>query len=49
MGDLQRNPNNMTALPVPGAAYFKPGFAPIGSATCYPLPTAERDNNPNLS
>ena len=49
MGDLQRNPNSMTALPVPGAAYFKPGFAPIGSATCYPLPTAERDNNPNLS
>ena len=48
IGDLRRNPTNMTALPVPGAAYFKPGFAPIGSDVCYPLPTAERDNNPNI-
>ncbi len=48
IGDLRRNPTSMTALPVPGAAYFKPGFAPIGSDVCYPLPTAERDNNPNI-
>jgi hypothetical protein len=48
IGDLRRNPTNMTALPVPGSAYFKPGFAPIGSDVCYPLPTAERDNNPNI-
>lgn len=49
IADLRRNPDNMTALPVPGAEYFKPGFAPIGDGVCYPLPTAERDNNPNLS
>lgn len=48
VGDMRRNPNNMTALPVPGAAYFKAGFAPIGNGTCYPLPLQERDNNPNL-
>lgn len=48
IGDARRNPDAMTGLPVPGAAYFKPGFAPIGSDTCYPIPTAERDNNPNM-
>jgi len=48
IGDARRNQSSMTALPVPGAPYFKPGFAPIGSDTCYPIPTAERDNNPNM-
>lgn len=48
LGDSRRNPNNMTALPAPGSAYFKAGFAPVGSVTCYPLPLQERDNNPNL-
>lgn len=48
MGDLRRNPTSMRALPVPGSVYFKAGFAPVGSGTCYPLPLAERDNNPNL-
>ncbi|MBL8982377.1 MAG: hypothetical protein JNL26_09330, partial [Gemmatimonadetes bacterium] len=47
-GDQRRNPNNMTGLPVPGSAYFKAGFAPVGNGTCYPLPLQERDNNPNL-
>lgn len=48
VGDARRNPAAMTALPVPGSTYFKPGFAPVGSDTCYPIPTAERDNNPNM-
>lgn len=48
LGDFRRNPQNMTAIPVPGQPYFKAGFAPIGSGTCYPLPLQERDNNPNL-
>lgn len=47
-GDFRRKPANMTGVPVPGAAYFKPGFPAIGSKTCYPLPLAEKDNNPNL-
>lgn len=48
IGDMRRNAENMTALPVPGSEYFKPGFAPVGNATCFPLPTVERDNNPNM-
>lgn len=47
-GDWRRQPNAMTAIPVPGAPYFKPGFPAIGNKTCYPLPITERDNNPNL-
>jgi len=47
-GDFRRQPNAMTGIPVPGAPYFKPGFPAIGSKTCYPLPLAEKDNNPNL-
>lgn len=48
IGDSRRNPSAMTAMPQPGAAYFKSGFPPIGNGTCYPLPLQERDNNPNL-
>lgn len=48
MGDWRRNPNAVIGIPVPGAAYFKPGFSPIGNQTCYPLPLAETDNNPNF-
>lgn len=47
-GDWRRHPNSMTGIPVPGTPYFKPGFPPIGNKTCYPLPLAEKDNNPNL-
>mgnify|MGYP003440760776 CR=1 FL=1 len=47
-GDWRRQPAAMTGIPVPGQAYFKPGFPAIGSKTCYPLPITERDNNPNL-
>ena len=48
LGDFRRNPDNVNYMPVPGDPYFKPGFPPIGSKTCYPLPLAERDNNPNF-
>ncbi|MDH5233534.1 MAG: hypothetical protein OEW77_01150 [Gemmatimonadota bacterium] len=48
LGDFRRNPNNVANMPVPGAVYFKPGFAPIGNQTCYPLPLNETDNNPNI-
>jgi hypothetical protein len=34
---------------VPGATYWKPGFSPVGSDVCYPLPITEIDNNPNLN
>lgn len=48
LGDFRRNPANVTGVPQPGAAYFKPGFAPIGNQTCYVLPLQETDNNPNF-
>jgi hypothetical protein len=47
-GDFRRNPANVLNMPVPGAVYFKPGFAPIGTQTCYPLPDDETDNNTNF-
>jgi hypothetical protein len=48
VADLRRNPAATAFVPVPGGAYFKPGYAPIGNATCYPIPDAERLNNPNM-
>jgi hypothetical protein len=47
-GDWRRNPAAITGVPVAGATYFKPGFAPVGTQTCYPLPITETDNNPNF-
>lgn len=47
-GDWRRNPTSVLNVPTPGATYFKPGFPPIGNQTCYPLPLAETDNNPNI-
>lgn len=48
LGDFRRSPAHIIGVPVPGATYWKPGFAPIGSQTCYPLPITETDNNPNF-
>jgi hypothetical protein len=48
MGDFRRNPTLIQGLPVPGATYFKPGFAPIGNQLCIPLPLTETDNNQNF-
>ena len=48
MGDFRRNPAAVIGVPVAGATYWKPGFAPVGNNTCFPLPVTEVDNNPNL-
>jgi len=48
LGDLRRNGAAVRNVPVPAATYWKPGFAPIGNQTCFPIPRTERDNNPNL-
>lgn len=48
MGDFRRNPAAVLNVPVPGSTYFKPGFSPVGNQTCWPLPLAETDNNPNF-
>ena len=46
--DFRRNRANVLNVPVAGSTYFKPGFAPVGNQTCYPLPSAETDNNDNF-
>jgi hypothetical protein len=48
LGDFRRHPTNIIGVPVPGATYWKPGFAPVGSDVCFPLPITETDNNPNF-
>jgi len=48
LGDFRRHPANIIGVPVPGSTYWKPGFAPVGSDVCFPLPITETDNNPNL-
>jgi hypothetical protein len=48
LGDFRRHPTNLIGVPVAGATYWKPGFAPIGNQVCYPLPITETDNIPNF-
>jgi len=48
MGDFRRYPDNVIGVPVSGSTYWKAGFAPVGTNTCFPLPVAETDNNPNF-
>jgi len=48
LGDFRRHPTNIIGVPVPASTYWKPGFAPVGTQICYPLPIGETDNNPNF-
>lgn len=48
LGDFRRHPESVGGVPETGTEYFKPGFSTIGSASCFPLPITEVDNNPNL-
>ncbi|HUG26652.1 MAG TPA: hypothetical protein VMK53_00025 [Gemmatimonadales bacterium] len=48
LGDFRRAGAAVIGMPVPGATYWKPGFAPVGSQSCYPLPITETDNNTNF-
>ena len=48
LADFRRNPAATSNVTPSGAPYFKPGYAATGSQTCYPIPRAERDNNPNM-
>jgi len=48
IADFRRSPSSTRGIAAAGSAYVKPGYAPVGSQTCYPIPRAERDNNPNL-
>lgn len=48
IADLKRAGGTLPAFTPAGQPYFKPGYANTGTQTCYPLPRAERDNNPNI-
>ena len=48
VADFRRNPAATSFITAAGQPYFKPGYANTGTNTCYPLPRAERDNNPNI-
>jgi hypothetical protein len=49
LADWRRNPSAAAYGIAPsGSVYIKPGYPNIGTQTCYPIPRAERDNNPNM-
>ena len=48
IADYRRKPAAVPGITPAGGAYFKPGYPAVGTQTCYPLPRAERDNNPNM-
>ena len=48
IADFRRAPAATKGIAATGSTYIKPGYAPVGSQTCYPIPRAERDNNPNM-
>lgn len=48
VGDYRRSPASIKGIAPTGSTYIKPGYAPVGSQTCYPIPRAERDYNPNM-
>ncbi len=48
LADFRRSPTSTSNITAAGDPYFKPGYANTGTQTCYPLPRAERDNNPNI-
>ncbi|NCW45284.1 MAG: RagB/SusD family nutrient uptake outer membrane protein, partial [Gemmatimonadaceae bacterium] len=50
VADFRRSPASVAGTITPaGAPYFKPGYGNTGTDTCYPIPRAERDNNPNMT
>jgi starch-binding outer membrane protein, SusD/RagB family len=48
LGDFRRAGAAVIGMPEPGSTYWKPGFAPVGNQSCYPLPIQETDNNTNF-
>ncbi len=43
----RRHPTNIKNFLPAGATYLKPGYANVGTQTCYPVPYVEYSNNPN--
>jgi starch-binding outer membrane protein, SusD/RagB family len=48
MGDFRRNPNHVPYIIPPGDNYYKPELGLVGNQTCWPVPDAEKRNNPNF-
>jgi hypothetical protein len=48
LADFRRAPTAVVSITPAGAPFFKPGYPNTGTQTCYPIPRAERDNNPNM-
>jgi hypothetical protein len=46
--DFRRHPTDLLTLAPTGTPYFKPFVGNYGSQTCWPLPRAETDRNPNF-
>jgi starch-binding outer membrane protein, SusD/RagB family len=47
-GDFRRNPGSVPWVIGPDEPYYKPEVGIMGSQTCWPIPQAEIDANPNL-
>jgi hypothetical protein len=47
LGDWQRNPTATPYVPATGTPFYKPTQGTFGSATCFPVPDAEINANPN--
>jgi hypothetical protein len=48
LGDWQRNPTATPYVPAAGTAFYKPTQGNFGNATCFPVPDAEINANPNF-
>jgi hypothetical protein len=48
MGDWRRNPSSVPDILAPGDNYYKPEVGTVSNQTCFPLPFAERNANPNI-
>jgi hypothetical protein len=48
LGDWRRNPNSVPNILPPGDNYYKPEVGTVSNQTCFPLPFAERNANPNI-
>lgn len=48
MGDFRRNPDNVSYILEPGNNYYKPEVGEVSDQVCWPVPVAEKDNNPNF-
>jgi hypothetical protein len=48
LGDWRRNSGNVNHILQPGSTYYKADLGTVSDHTCFPIPAAEKDNNPNF-